>query len=313
MTANIGTDGEKITTCSVAYEAETLLAGSAACRRLAREVVDKQSIEVDTVSGATLSSMAFKNAIADALSQAGDISRFKKAPEIEPSGHTDEDCDVLIIGGGASGLSSAVSLIYNDFHFDKSKIKVILVEKQSILGGSGLFSQGNIAVGEGLELNEYEGYSSNADQMIKMLSDRSGEEASFINHDLATRYFDNAAETVRRFSGLGAPWPTRSSSGVMDVVGCRYAYSCPGDTVYPIDQNDVLHAYRADGGGAVTSYLINMVRNGGLDYRLDTAATELVVEKGAVVGAKVADKSTDYTIRAKRSCCAVAVSPRTSR
>ena len=59
--------------------------GDVAMEELTQLIVDNQTLNVDTVSGATLSSMAFIGAVGDALEQAGeDAGDWKKRDKGQP-------------------------------------------------------------------------------------------------------------------------------------------------------------------------------------------------------------------------------------
>ncbi len=65
---------------------ETPGMGDVAMEELTQLIVDNQTLNVDTVSGATLSSMAFIGAVGDALEQAGeDAGDWKKRDKATPA------------------------------------------------------------------------------------------------------------------------------------------------------------------------------------------------------------------------------------
>ena len=64
-------DGGKITDVAVTGNNETEGIGDQAIAKLPGAIVDAQSVEVDNVTGASVTSKAIKDAVADALAQAG--------------------------------------------------------------------------------------------------------------------------------------------------------------------------------------------------------------------------------------------------
>lgn len=110
---------------------ETPTISDFALERIPNEIVEYQSLAVDSVSGATLSSAGVKNAVADALKQAGaDVSALRAVEVNYPDLATDDiDADVLVIGGGTAGLVAAWAAA-------NAGSDVVIVEKEDILGGT---------------------------------------------------------------------------------------------------------------------------------------------------------------------------------
>ncbi len=79
--------------------------------KLIPDIVKYQSVDVDVVSGATLSSFAIKQAVADAIAKAGlDVGKFEKEVP-QKAALTDTktlEADVVIVGAGGAGLSASV-------------------------------------------------------------------------------------------------------------------------------------------------------------------------------------------------------------
>ena len=76
--------------------------GDVAMEELTQLIVDNQTLNVDTVSGATLSSMAFIGAVSDALDQAGQKSSdWRKRDKATPAQtELPASADVVVVGGG---------------------------------------------------------------------------------------------------------------------------------------------------------------------------------------------------------------------
>ena len=96
------------------------------------DIVKNQSLGVDVVSGATLTSFAIINGVRDALKQAGlnpaDFSK-KIAPQPKLTDKVEESTDIVIIGAGGAGLSAAVTAA-------KAGKSVIVMEKTHYAGGN---------------------------------------------------------------------------------------------------------------------------------------------------------------------------------
>ena len=105
--------------------------GDAAIEQLTEKYLVGQSLNFDTVSGATLSSLAFSTAVADCVSQAGgDVRALEKAESnFAPAEAIDETCDVCVVGSGGAAFAAAVTAA-------EAGKTVIMLEKMDIYGGN---------------------------------------------------------------------------------------------------------------------------------------------------------------------------------
>ena len=92
------------------------------------------SLAVDAVAGATLTSNGILEAVEAALTAAGvDPSAYKAAPETDEAEAektaVEQTTDVLVIGAGIAGLSSAMSAKENG-------ADVVIIDKMSAPGGT---------------------------------------------------------------------------------------------------------------------------------------------------------------------------------
>nr|WP_307776335.1 FAD-binding protein [uncultured Cetobacterium sp.] len=100
-------------------------------------IISAQTPIVDSVSGASYTSLGVKRAVASALKEDGkDFGRINmktKAPEMPAAYLEPVQTQLVIVGGGPAGLTAAISA-------KESGIKdVILIEKLDILSGNGKF------------------------------------------------------------------------------------------------------------------------------------------------------------------------------
>lgn len=110
----------------------TITNGRIADVKVLADIVKNQSLGVDVVSGATLTSFAIISGVRDALKQAGlspaDFSK-KIAPQPKLTDTVEESADIVIIGAGGAGLSAAVTAA-------KAGKSVIVMEKTHYAGGN---------------------------------------------------------------------------------------------------------------------------------------------------------------------------------
>lgn len=115
---------------------ETIEISEAPIREIPKQIIEKQSLAVDAVTGATCTSQAIIEAVSRAVKQAGETpANLKKKRVISRKAAMEKSTDVVIIGGGGAGLSAAVSAAQNG-------AKVILIEKTGMLGGNTIRSGG---------------------------------------------------------------------------------------------------------------------------------------------------------------------------
>ncbi len=145
----------EITDVKILNHSETKNIGDLALERIKNQIVSQQTLAVEAVSGATRSSNAILEAVEDAVKQAGgNVEALKSNAAPKPGeGKVEKlEADVVVVGGGASGVSAAVAA------GDKGA-KVILLEKTAVIGGAsnlswaGKFFNSSIAVENNVVVN----------------------------------------------------------------------------------------------------------------------------------------------------------------
>lgn len=125
----------KIESISVPEHWETQFLGDVAIEKISEQVVEYQTLNVDSVSGATITSAAFKSAIKDCIEQAdGDPSKMQEPVPSQGSKNSEvtvQEADVIIVGAGGAGLSAALTAV-------EEGAKVIVLEKMDVIGGNTL-------------------------------------------------------------------------------------------------------------------------------------------------------------------------------
>lgn len=248
---------------------DTSVISDNAIRKVASDIVRHQTAEVDTVAGATLSSMAVINAAKEALGEAGaGDSFFEKASY--PEGDPAQDCStsVLVVGSGAAGMNAAARLA-------NAGIDVILVEKQGFLGGGDtMFASTELYGGGG-----YPVYASNLEGFTEQdyLESKIGlaEESGLpVDMESLEAYSLRTGECVDYYVSIGVPF-TRFSE----------------------------FAYSTTDGSSPGPYIIECLSNEldrlGVDCRVNTSLRSIDVTDGSVVGATVEGPNGEYRIGAE--------------
>ncbi|MBQ6112828.1 MAG: flavocytochrome c, partial [Synergistaceae bacterium] len=116
---------------------ETPGIGSVAIEKMPAEMVARNSINVDGVTGATVSSTGIIKAAEAALKAAGaNPEDFKSAAVAKVEDKT-YDTDIVIVGAGGAGMIAAITAA------DAGK-KVVLIEKQAMTGGNSVRASGGM-------------------------------------------------------------------------------------------------------------------------------------------------------------------------
>ncbi len=145
MTVEVTFDADGITNISVPEHSESIGIGDIALEKISQRIIDTQSLSIDALSTATVTSRCLMLAVGKAIDQAGgSASEWQKKPSgITAQAPVTVDADVVILGGGGAGLSAAVAAAENG-------AQVVLVEKTAMLGGNTLRAGGHFnAVVEG--------------------------------------------------------------------------------------------------------------------------------------------------------------------
>ena len=139
ITATVTFDANTITKVELDLSGETESIGVAAKDKLIEQIMNAQTSQIDGVTGATVTSKAVQNAVADCIQQAsgGAINPAQQsteetsstadwlgeAPEIAESDIKQTvDCEVLVVGAGSSGSFAAAAAA-------EAGAKTILIEK----------------------------------------------------------------------------------------------------------------------------------------------------------------------------------------
>ena len=137
ITVTVSLRDGKIESVNASGPKETQGIGSVAIERMPGEMVKANSINVDGVSGATVSSTGILKAAELALTAAGvNPNDFKGASAVKAEDKT-YDTDIVIVGAGGAGMIAAITAA------DAGK-KVVLIEKQAMTGGNSVRASGGM-------------------------------------------------------------------------------------------------------------------------------------------------------------------------
>ncbi len=121
-----------ITKVEIVEQGESPILFDAARDTVISEILDEQTLAVDIVSGATVSSKAIITAVANALEQSGidmDLLNISKEKDKVTPEEITKTADVVVVGGGGAGLVAANAAA-------EEGATVIVLEKAPYLGGN---------------------------------------------------------------------------------------------------------------------------------------------------------------------------------
>ena len=272
VTVEVTVSEETIDDITCVESAESVYMGEVAFERIKAEVLEFQSLDVDTVSGCTLSRAGFLTAITDALEQAGgDVSALKDVEIPEKTGEERTiDTDVVVIGSGGAGLMAAIQA-------SSQGADVVVLEKLARLGGSTLTSSAMLVVG-GSKVQEEAGIEDSPEALKEYLKERS---EGIADEEWNNYYADHINEVLDMYLDLGVSY-------LPELVLIQ------GTTTTP-------RAHMPAGSGReLIPVLVEEAKKNGVEILTETPAVSLIQdENGAVVGVNAEDHGAAVTVNAK--------------
>lgn len=298
---SVTVDESRILAIEVADSADTVGIFQSAVDLLVPRMLEYQSVAVDSISGATVSSNAIKSAVKNALSEAllaggssaEAIAAFQRAPEKSKAVET-LTTDVLVVGLGAAGTTAALGAAETLYAADPENVQVLALDKAGRYGGASSLCAGVFALNPPKLSERYNEGKPFADrdalladwlaytegdaktEMVELLLDHSGETLDWLVDDYGM-------ELEQPTGGL-----TESDA---NVVLFSYAPAAQGMT---IRRQHNIKFYE--------NCMTRFTEMGGR-YMLETEAYDLLRdESGAVAGVRARNTAdgTEYEIHAKK-------------
>ena len=267
---------DAIESVAVTEHAETDGIGTTAVDAIPGAIVENQSLSVEAVAGATMTSDAILAAVADCVTQAGgDLEALQSAEAVTEGtvekGEQTIDADLVIVGGGGAGMTAAIRA-------GELGLNTVLVEKMGFMGGAISISGGNQVV-MGSKMQQDLGVTD--DSVESMVEDFKANGAGLNVDELITLYAENVGET--------SDW--------LQEVGVTYNLDGGLHSLAEYSHDREL-AYTGSGAGAAEA-MRNLVAEAGTQVLLSTRATELLTDGNGTVTGVIAESDTDvYTINA---------------
>lgn len=298
---------------------ETEGIGSKAIEQLPGEMAEGNTINVEGVSGATVTSDAIKEAAAAALEEAGlNPDDYQTAGTAEKEDDVTEEADVVVVGAGGAGMTAAIVAA-------KEGKSVIILESQSAAGGNSVRSTGgmNASKTEYQDENEFaeeagveatlksaEDYADNDDiQSLVKTVKKQWEEyqenpkgyfdsvelmeldtmiggKGINNFDLVKTLAENSADAIEWLGTIGAELHNVGQFGGASVKRIHRPVNDEGQVVSV--------------GSYIVPILESTVEDEGVEIMYNTTANKIIMEDGKAVGVEAEGKTGNkVTVNAK--------------
>ena len=275
VTTDVTLKDGKIEDIAVTSIADTGMIGNTAAAMLADEIVRTQSLAVDSITGATVTSGGVLIAVANALESAGaDILAYKNVPVEKRAAITEEkQADVVVIGAGIAGITAAITAAENG-------ADVILLEKQGVFGGSTTRSEGMI-MGAGTDFQAENGVEDSADAMFADMMAVYNDEPT-LDVNLLRKTVDESGPMINWYLNHGVQFEHLEAISAIPPRHIRRS-----------------HVSYGAGDGLMEKMVAAAQSNDKITILMKTPAIALIQENGAVVGVKATNTyGDDITIHA---------------
>lgn len=238
--------------------------GTAAIDLLTAKIVDNQTLNVDSVSGATVTSAAFTTAVKAALSDAGVNTAALNGAVAYADAKSEPivmNADVIVIGAGGAGFAAATTAI-------EEGASVIMIDKAEYIGGNTVRAGGTLNAVDP-ERQSAVGVEDSVDNFYQNIMD-AGDQKS--NPELARVLAENSMSARQWLEDHGTEW----SEKVYMTIGGLYTRS--------MDVKDK-NSYQG-----LIEPLLNVITEKGGEIVLNCEAESLILnDAGMVTGVHAKD------------------------
>ena len=270
---SVTVNADKIEAITVGKNAETVGVKDLAFVGLRDQILAAQSLGVDSVSGATMTSNGFLAAVTDALTQASnqDVIAALKAVAVPHTAPAAENIttQVVVVGAGMSGLIASLTAA-------QLGAEVVLVEKMPFTGGNLFLAGGGLGTvgAEVIDAND------DLDRTLAYFKEVNATSERQPDYDFIAKMLPE--------TGRAIDWLTKD-------FGLQPVFSDRGDYVRTNFGTADDHS-----GAAFAKQLDELNRRQGVKILLNTKAEKLIVDGGKVTGVEVSNESGKFTISAQK-------------
>ena len=310
-----------ITDCVATGDKETDGIGSVVIAQFPAQVVEGNTINLDAVSGATITSNAFIEAAKAALTAAGlNPDDYMTKVAAAAAGDMTKEADVVIVGAGGAGMTAAMTAS------DAGK-SVIILESQAMVGGNSVRSTGGMNAAKTVYQDENEfGEGAGVEKMLKSAADNyaDNEFITSLAATVAQQWADYQANPVGYFDSVELMELDTmvGGKGINNPELVKTLVEGTAPAIDWLDENGMsLHNVAAFGGASVKrihrpvneegkvvsvgAYLVPLMEKAcqdrGVEFILNTTADTILTDaNGQAVGVSGTDKDGNtVTVNAK--------------
>jgi fumarate reductase flavoprotein subunit len=259
---------------TVGTNKETPGIGQVAIEKLPGQIVESQSLGIDSIAGASVTSKAIKDAVAECVKKAGGDPAALLLVKVKKSagGTKNLSTEIVVVGAGAAGQAATIRAT------ELGK-KVILVEKQPFAGGAAAVNGGTV-VTQGSKIQKELGITD--DSPAIMTEDYLKNGHGLNDRRMLEVYVNRVGPTI--------DWAT-SYAGM--TLNKKAGFTNEAEHSKPRVMRWI------DGAQGATKSLKAAVAKSGAQVLLGTPAEKLIVENGAVTGVEATSTDgTHYVIKA---------------
>lgn len=261
-------------------EEETDTIGHAAIEKLTEEIIAKNSLDIESVTGATVSSQAFVTAITAALDSAGLKAEDLVANDVsEEKTDLEQETQVVVVGAGGAGLTSAIQLTQDG-------VDVIVLEKAELAGGNTSRASAGMNAAA-THVQEEQGVEDSVEQFVK---DTMEGGKNLNNPELVQKLAEDSSEAIDWLDSIDAPLTELKFSGGATNKRTHAAVTKEGKST------------------AVGSYLVDKLSAKAKELEIKTIygaeVNKILEEEGKVVGVEA--KTKDGTLKVKSEAVIIA-------
>lgn len=273
MKVEVTVNQNKIINIQVLSHRESAGLSDAPLTQLQKEIIDRQTLKVDNIAGATFSSQGLIKATQNALSKATkDLSPLllTTLPAKAKKAMKDEKADIVVIGSGIAGLTAAIAA-------KEKGSNVLVIEKQGMLGaGDSMNISTGITAGGSKFIQEHGIKGKSTQDYVDHLMKQAKDKGIPINKANVETYARRGGEIIDWLEQLGVPFGRFQEDKYFHITKDG---SAPGP--------HIMKALKAE------------VEKQGIPYRLNSKVTEILSDHGKAIGVEVSTPEGKYKVLSK--------------